>query len=87
MDWCITTTLEEEKWTLKLYIKLIADNLIQGIAIQYQLNYFIFKKKIKNLFKSTNVHYIKHSLGSVESCYSEVNDIKSCMVAWLNDVS
>lgn len=42
MDWCITTTLEEEKWTLKLYIKLIADNLIQGIAIQYQLNYFIF---------------------------------------------
>lgn len=37
-------------------IHYIADNLIQGIAIQYQLNYFIFKKKIKNLFKSTNVH-------------------------------
>lgn len=28
-------------------IHWIADNLIQGIAIQYQLNYFIFEKKSK----------------------------------------
>lgn len=70
-------------------IHYIADNLIQGIAIQYQLNYFILKKKKSKIYLNQQM-YIKLSTLWVllkASCYSEVNNIKSCMVAWLNDVS